>query len=161
MLRSVIAALAVLLAGLLLVGLTFSASARQRADFTFVNNAEPKTLDPTMMTGEPESRLAMALFEGLMRLDAMSLEPVPGAAESYDVSEDGRRYVFHIRKDARWSDGHPVTAQDFAYAWRRLQDPKQGSEYAYILHVVEGAEAFNTYAAQAKALSGEVAPRLR
>lgn len=161
MLRSVIAALALLLTGLLLVGLTFSASARKRADFTFVNNAEPKTLDPTTMTGEPEGRLAMALFEGLMRLDAKSLEPVPGAAESYDVSDDGRRYEFHIRKDARWSDGHAVTAQDFAYSWRRLQDPKQGSEYAYILHMVEGAEAFNTYAAQAKALSGEVQANLR
>ena len=114
MLRSAVAALLVLLAGLLLVGLTFSASARKRAEFSFVNNAEPKTLDPTTMTGEPEGRLAAALFEGLMRLDPKSLEPVPGAAESYDVSEDGRRYVFHIRKNARWSDGHPVTAHDFA-----------------------------------------------
>jgi oligopeptide transport system substrate-binding protein len=161
MLRSAVAALLVLLAGLLLVGLTFSASARKRAEFSFVNNAEPKTLDPTTMTGEPEGRLAAALFEGLMRLDPKSLEPVPGAAESYDVSEDGRRYVFHIRKNARWSDGHPVTAHDFAYAWRRLQDPKQGSEYAYILHMVEGAEAFNTYADQAKALEQEVPNKLR
>jgi oligopeptide transport system substrate-binding protein len=161
MLRSAVAALLVLLAGLLLVGLTFSASARKRAEFSFVNNAEPKTLDPTTMTGEPEGRLAEALFEGLMRLDPKSLEPVPGAAESYEVSEDGRRYVFHIRKNARWSDGHPVTAHDFAYAWRRLQDPKQGSEYAYILHMVEGAEAFNTYADQAKALEQEVPNRLR
>ncbi|MFZ5897216.1 MAG: peptide ABC transporter substrate-binding protein [Myxococcota bacterium] len=160
MLRSAVAALVVLLAGLLLVGLTFSASARKRADFSFVNNAEPKTLDPTLMTGEPESRLAMSLFEGLMRLDAKSLEPVPGAAESFEVSPDGRRYVFHMRKNARWSDGHAVTAHDFAYAWRRLEDPKQGSEYAYILHLLSGAEAFNTYAAQAKALEQEVPPRL-
>lgn len=161
MLRSAVAALLVLLAGLLLVGLTFSASARKRADFSFVNNAEPKTLDPTTMTGEPEGRLAGALFEGLMRLDPKSLEPAPGAAESYEISEDGRRYVFHIRKNARWSDGHPVTAHDFSYAWRRLQDPKQGSEYAYILHMLEGAEAFNTYAAQAKALEHELPARFR
>ncbi|MGC4094387.1 MAG: peptide ABC transporter substrate-binding protein [Polyangiaceae bacterium] len=161
MLRSALAAALVLLVGLLLVGLTFSASSRQRADFSFVNNTEPKTLDPTTMTGEPEGRIAQALFEGLMRLDPKSLTPVPGAAESYDVSDDGRRYVFHMRPNARWSDGRPVTAHDFAYAWRRIEDPKLGSEYAYILHVVSGAEEFNTFVAQGVALQGEVPKRLR
>ncbi len=160
MLRSAVAALLVLLAGLFLVGLTFSVSARGRAEFSFVNNAEPKTLDPTMMTGEPEGRVAEALFEGLTRLDAKTLEPAPGSAERWEISNEGKRYVFHLRENARWSDGHPLRAQDFSYAWRRLQDPKQGAEYAYILHMVVGAEAFNTYAAQADALLGPVTKAL-
>ena len=67
---------------------------------------EPKTLDPQLMTGEPEGRVAEAIFEGLTRLDARSLEPVPGVAESWDIAPDGKTYTFHLRGDARWSDGH-------------------------------------------------------
>jgi oligopeptide transport system substrate-binding protein len=121
-----------------------------------VNGTEPKTLDPTLMTGEPEGRIAQELFEGLTRLEARSLEPVPGAAESWDVTPDGKTYTFHMRPGARWSDGHPVTAQDFAYTWRRMQQPAVGSEYAYIMHMVRYAEAFNTHLAQAEALQGPV-----
>jgi oligopeptide transport system substrate-binding protein len=157
MLRSFLGIGALFALGLFLVGLTFSASTRGRADFRFVNGTEPKTLDPTSMTGEPEGRIAEGLFEGLTRLDARTLRPVPGVAESWDVSPDGRRYVFHLRENARWSDGHKVTAQDFSYSWRRLQDPDFGSEYAYILHMVRYAEAFNTYRGTAEALEGPIA----
>jgi oligopeptide transport system substrate-binding protein len=154
--RTLISALLALVAALLVVGLTLSRSTRGPADFRFVNGAEPKTLDPTLMTGEPEGRIAQELFEGLTRLEAKSLEPVPGVAERWDVAPDGKTYTFHLRKEARWSDGRPVTAQDFVYAWRRMQEPSVGAEYAYIMHVVRYAEAFNTHQDQAKALSGPV-----
>lgn len=141
--RTLVSALLLLCAALLVVGLTLSKSTAGRADFTFVNGAEPKTLDPHIMTGEPEGRIAEALFEGLAKLDAKTLEPVPGSAESWEITTDGKRYTFHIRANARWSDGHPLTAHDFVYAWRRLQDPKTGAEYAYIMHMVRYAEGVN------------------
>ena len=156
MLRSLISAVIVLVVSLAIVGLTLSKSTGRRADLRFVNGAEPKTLDPDVMTGEPEGRIAEAIFEGLTRLDARSLEPVPGVAESWDIAPDGKTYTFHLRSNARWSDGHPVTAQDFTYAWRRLQDPAFGAEYAYIMHVVRYAAALNTHQDQATALAGPI-----
>jgi len=154
--RNLISALLVLVAALLVVGLTLSKSTRGRADFRFLNGTEPKTLDPHLATGEPEHRLMEAIFEGLARLDARSLEPVPGVAESWDVTPDGKTYTFRLRQSARWSDGRPVTAHDFTYAWRRLQSPALGAEYSYIMHVVRFAEALNTHLAQATALEGPV-----
>ena len=156
MLRSLLSAFLVLAASLLVVGLTLSASTGRRADFRFVNGAEPKTLDPDLITGDTEGRIVESIFEGLTRRDAKSLEPVPGAAESWDITPDGKTYTFHLRANGRWSDGHPVTAQDFTYSWRRLQDPALGAEYAYIMHVVRYAEALNTHQAQAAALEGPI-----
>lgn len=144
------------LLALFAIGLTFRASFEGRAAFTFVNGTEPSSLDPGLMTGEPEGRIADAIFEGLTFRDPATLRPVPGVAERWTISEDGRRYVFHLREDARWSDGRPVTAHDFAYAWRRLQLPAHGGEYAYLLHGVRHAEALNQYEAQAAALQGPV-----
>ncbi|MEO8903995.1 MAG: peptide ABC transporter substrate-binding protein [Polyangiaceae bacterium] len=156
MLRSLLSAFLVLVASLLVVGLTLSKSTGRRADFRFVNSAEPKTLDPDLVTGEPEGRICESIFEGLTRRDARSLEPAPGAAESWEVTPDGKTYTFHLRANGRWSDGHPLTAQDFTYAWRRLQDPALGAEYAYIMHVVRYAEALNTHQDQAAALLGPI-----
>jgi oligopeptide transport system substrate-binding protein len=123
MLRSLLGILLVFVCGLLAVGVTFSASSQDRAEFAFINPVEPRSLDPTRINGEPEGRVLDALFEGLTFLDAKTLRPVPGMAESWEISPDGRRYVFKIRRNARWSDGHPVTAHDFCFAWRRLLDP--------------------------------------
>ncbi len=158
--RNLISAFLVLVAALLVVGLTLSRATRGRAAFSFVNGTEPKTLDPNVMTGEPEGRIAQELFEGLTRLEASSLEPAPGAAESWEITPDGKTYTFHMRPSARWSDGHRVTAHDFVYSWRRMQEPALGSEYAYIMHMIRYAEAFNTHAAQADALEGPIVKAL-
>lgn len=158
--RSLISAFLVLLAALLVVGLTLSRSTRGRPDLRLVNGAEPKTLDPHLATGDPEHRILAATFEGLARLDPKSLEPAPGVAESWDITPDGKTYTFHLRQNARWSDGRPVTARDFTYSWLRLQDPKLGAEYAYIMHLVRYAEAYNVYGAQAEALQGPVVKAL-
>jgi oligopeptide transport system substrate-binding protein len=138
-----------------LLALTFRASLPGRADFSFANGTEPKTLDPGRATGEPEGRIVDALFEGLTSRDPATLAPAPGVAESWQVSADGRTLVFRLREDARWSDGSPVTAHDFAFSWRRLLTPAHGAEYAYLLYGLRYAEALHLSRARAALLRGE------
>ncbi|MBW2268452.1 MAG: peptide ABC transporter substrate-binding protein [Deltaproteobacteria bacterium] len=130
-------------ATLAVAGLTFSTSSRDPAEFTFVNAAEPETLDPAHMTGHPEFRIAIEIFEGLTRRDARTLRPVPGVAHTWVNSDDGLRWTFQLRDDARWSNGKPVTAHDFVYSWLRLLDPKTGAKYAYLLGGLRGAADFD------------------
>ncbi len=84
--------------------------------------AEPETLDPAKSSGVPDSVVETDLFEGLVRLDPDE-NVLPGVAASWERAPDGVTYTFHLRPDARWSNGDPVTAQDFVYAWRRTVDP--------------------------------------
>src|SRR5690606_21960681 len=88
------------------------------------------------------------------------MRAAPGVAESWSLSQDQLRYVFTLRKDAKWNDGTPVTAHDFVYSWKRLLDPNLGADYAYLFHSIRHAEAFNTYARRAAALSETAAPAL-
>ncbi len=113
-----------------------------RADFVFLNGAEPETLDPSLITGQPEGRLASALFEGLTSFDDHG-QVVPGVAEKWDISPDGRVYTFHLRRNARWTNGDPVTARDFHDSWRRTLTPDTGSEYAYQLYYIHNGRPFN------------------
>jgi ABC-type oligopeptide transport system substrate-binding subunit/DNA-binding SARP family transcriptional activator len=103
---------------------------------------EPTTLDPTMSPDSHTSSLMMHLFSGLVALSP-ELTIVPDVARAWDVSADGRRYIFQLRDDVRWSDGAPVTAQDFAYAWKRALDPAIGSPSAGSLHNIAGGRAFH------------------
>jgi len=112
-----------------------------RAEFVFLNGAEPETLDPALITGQPEGRIANALFEGLMRFNEKG-EPVPGVAERWEISEDGRVYTFYLRKNARWSNGAPVTAHDFARSWERAMNPATGSAYVSQYFFIENAEEY-------------------
>ena len=86
------------------------------ADFTFVNETEVASVDPALITGQPEGRIVSSLFEGLTRLRPDNTKAEPGVAEKWDISDDGRTYTFHLRDNARWSNGDPVTAQDFLYS---------------------------------------------
>lgn len=113
-----------------------------QADFTFVNGTEIQSIDPAIVTGQPEGRIVMALFEGLTRWNEKDLHPEPGVAESWDISEDGLVYTFHLRADARWSDGSPVTADDFYFSFRRFLDPLSAGEYAYQLWYVKNAARY-------------------
>lgn len=115
--------------------------ASQRADLIFVNGAEPETLDPAIITGQPEGRVVNALFEGLTAFNAQG-KSGPGVAESWTVSDDKKTYVFKLRPDAKWSDGTPVTAQDFVKSWKRTLSPETGASYNYQLFFVKNAEAF-------------------
>jgi oligopeptide transport system substrate-binding protein len=114
------------------------------ADFTFVNETEPKSLDPHLVTGVPEHRIISAVFEGLTRLNPQTCAPEPAAAESWDISDDKRTYTFHLRKNARWSNGEPVTAHDFVYAYRRFLDPITAAEYAYQAWYIKNAKRYST-----------------
>lgn len=115
---------------------------RPRADLVFLNGAEPETLDPAEITGQPEGRVANALFEGLTAFDERA-EVIPGVAERWEISPDGRTYTFHLRTNAFWSNGDHVTSADFLQSWRRTLLPATASEYAYQLYYIRGAKAFN------------------
>ncbi len=107
------------------------------------NGAEPQDLDPQITTGVPEHAIAMALFEGLVSEDPHDLHPVPGVAESWEINLDGTVYTFHLRNNARWSNGDPVTALDFVKSYERILTPSLAAEYAYMFYPVKNAEAFN------------------
>ena len=115
-----------------------------RDQILYVNNgAEPEDIDPHITTGQQEAYIQWSLFEGLVAKDPITLEPVPGMAESWEVSDDLTHYTFHLRDDALWSNGDPLTAQDFVYSWNRSLAPGLASEYAYMLYVVKNAAAYN------------------
>ncbi|RMG02040.1 MAG: peptide ABC transporter substrate-binding protein [Planctomycetota bacterium] len=132
--------------GLVIAGLVwaFSFNSIERADFTFCNGAEIKTVDPAIVTGQPEGRVIWAIFEGLCSWHPKTLEPVPGVAERWKVSEDGLTYTFYLRDNALWTDGTPVVADDFYYSFRRMLHPETASEYAYELWYIDGAERYTT-----------------
>ena len=103
---------------------------------------EPETLDPRKSTGIPESTVEAQLFEGLTTLDAKN-SPVPAMAEKWEISPDGLKYKFHLRPGVKWSNGDPVTAYDFEYAWKTTLSPELGSKYSYQLFYVKNGEAYN------------------
>ena len=112
------------------------------ADLVIANGSEPESLDPAIVTAVPDMRITKALFEGLMRLDGGTARPVPGLAESWEVSADGRVYTFHLRTNLTWSTGEPITTADVLYSWRRALDPATAADYAGQLFYIRNAEAF-------------------
>jgi oligopeptide transport system substrate-binding protein len=113
--------------------------------------AEPETLDPRKSTSIPAGIVAAQLFEGLTALDAGS-RPVPAAAERWEISPDGLVYTFHLRKGAKWSNGEPVTAADFEFAWKSTLSPEFASSYAYQLFYLKNGRAYNEKKAAADAV---------
>lgn len=136
-------ALAALMAGSIFTGCGSDGGSAEsgkviRASF----GSEPETLDPGKATGVPEATYLGEMFEGLTVLDDKG-QPQPAAAEKWDVSEDGLTYTFHLREN-KWSNGDPVTAKDFEFAWKRTLSQELASEYAYMLYPIAGAEDYNT-----------------
>lgn len=113
----------------------------ERAELVFINGAEPESLDPALITGQPEGRIVNALFEGLARFDKDG-KPVPGVAKQWEISDDKRVYRFFLRRSARWSNGDPVTAHDFVRSWERALSPETGSDYASQLYPILNAKAY-------------------
>ena len=122
------------------------------------NTSEPQTLDPHLSTGTWEDRIQSDILVGLTQSDPAG-KPIPGMATSWDISPDGLVWTFHLR-DAKWSDGVPVTADDFVFSFRRLLDPKTASEYASVFFLVKGAQAVNAGKAPPETL-GVSAPDAR
>lgn len=100
-------------------------------------------LDPHLATQTIDYHVLSALFEGLVSEDPVDLHPVPGVAESWDIEQGGLVYVFHLRADAKWSNGEPVSAADFVASFRRALSPELGCENASQMHLIRGAAAFN------------------
>src|SRR5215207_8959444 len=107
------------------------------------NASEPQDLDPQTVTGVPEHKLVMAFFEGLVTEDPKDLHPVPGLAESWDISPDGLVYTFHLRPNVKWSNGDPILASELVESYQRMLSPNLASEYAYLIfNFVAGAKDF-------------------
>lgn len=126
------------LAGTTMLALTATGAFAETV-FNRGNSADPESLDPHKTSTVYEANILRDLFMGLMVQNAKA-EVIPGAAESYAVSADGKTYTFKLRAGATWSDGTPVTAQDFEFSWRRATDPATASEYAYMLSPVVNAD---------------------
>jgi oligopeptide transport system substrate-binding protein len=107
------------------------------------NGTEPQDLDPHVVTGVPEHKIITALFEGLVTYAADG-GIAPGVAQYWDISDDGLVYTFHLRDTAKWSNGEPITSEDFVRSFQRILTPSLGAEYAYKLFPLVGAEDFNT-----------------
>ena len=111
----------------------------------FVGNlAEPQELDPQLISAYTDQNIAGALFEGLCAIDERTSQPVPAAAEKWETSTDGLTYTFHLRRSAKWSNGDPLTAQDFVASWRRALAPAVAAENAYLLYPLKNAAALNS-----------------
>jgi oligopeptide transport system substrate-binding protein len=123
-------------------GLSVVPSAKAVAqEVTYNLGTEPAAIDPATITGIPEFSIVVQVFDGLTRLDNRNA-PQPAIAKSWTISKDRKTYIFTLR-DASWTNGTPVTAYDFEYAWKRALSPELASEYAYQLYYVYGGEAFN------------------
>lgn len=114
------------------------------------NGAEIKSLDPHYIDGQWEANVVGDMLVGLTT-DAADGTPMPGAATSWETSPDGKTWTFHMREHV-WSDGQPVTAEDFAFAWRRILEPARGAPYAYYLWLIKNAKAISEGKLPASAL---------
>jgi ABC-type oligopeptide transport system substrate-binding subunit len=104
------------------------------------NGPEPDSLDPALARSDSAATILRDVYEGLARLDH-DAKPIPAAAQAWSVSRDGLTWTYTLRSDERWSNGDPVTADDFVHSWRRLVDPSTGSQYAEVLAPVVNARA--------------------
>ncbi len=113
---------------------TLASAAAPAKTFHWGFTDEPPGIDPGISQGDVQSTIYAALFEGLVTSDAEG-NIVPGAAESWDVSEDKTEYTFHLREGLQWSDGAPLTAKDFEYAWLRVLTPETASTYSWFVEM--------------------------
>jgi oligopeptide transport system substrate-binding protein len=113
------------------------------ADLVFINGAEVGSIDPSQVSSQVDGRVVTSLFEGLMRYNAQG-RAEPGVSLTPSVSADGKTWTFPFRENARWSNGDPVTSQDFMLSWQRFLEPATAADYASIFYCIKNAEAFNT-----------------
>jgi oligopeptide transport system substrate-binding protein len=113
----------------------------------YVSGTEPQSLDPQYMTGQPESRISVALFDGLVEYEERTMGQRPSLAKSWEPNEDGTVWTFHLRDDAKWTDGKPLTAHDFVYSWRRAVSPEFAAPYASFMYIVKHGQPYNDLSA--------------
>jgi ABC-type oligopeptide transport system substrate-binding subunit len=95
--------------------------------FRYVTGDEPQSLDPPLSLGQPEARIYMALYDGLVEYNPKNLSPMPSLAERWDINNDSSEFTFHLRQTGRWSNGDPIDANDFVYTFRRAVSPQLAS----------------------------------
>lgn len=125
------------------------------------NGAEPGTLDPHLVDAYTDMRIIVALLEGLCALDERTSQAVPAAAERWESSPDGLTWTFHLRAGLQWSNGEPLTADDFLQSWHRALAPGLASPYAYFLFPIKNGEAYNAGKVTDPAVLGLAAPDAR
>lgn len=109
----------------------------------YISGSEPESLDPQVSTGQPEARIYLAIYEGLTEYDPRTGQPIPAIAERWEPNSDNSAFTFHLRRNARWSNGDPITARDFVYSLRRGLSPVLAARSAYLAYYVKGAQAYN------------------
>lgn len=121
-----------------------SRAAEAPKTLVFNNATEPEYLDPSQATGHPDGRIIGELFDGLTEYDPVDLSPVPSHALSWEQHPDGRGYTFHLRQDALWSDGTPVTSADYIWSWEHVLNPVYLARYAQQLYLLERGQPYNS-----------------
>ncbi len=136
---------------------TQSSGGNEAADQSITVNwgAEPPSLDPGLASDTTSANILLNIMDPLVRLDD-NLEPVPSLAESWDVSEDGKTVTFNLRDDGMWTNGDPVTAQDFEYSWKRTISPELAADYAYQFYGIVGAQEYNACKKNCAAIADKV-----
>jgi oligopeptide transport system substrate-binding protein len=109
----------------------------------YISGPEPESLDPQIATGQPEGRIHMALFDGLTEYDPRTAAPIPSLAGRWEIGRNNTEFTFHLRTDARWSNGRPITAHDFVYTLRRGLSPELAARAADLAYDLLYAEAYN------------------
>jgi oligopeptide transport system substrate-binding protein len=135
-----------------IAGCTTSASSRYWGQVSppkanilrYVSGGEIESLDPPITNSQPDARILVALFDGLVEYHPKTMEPIPSIAESWEISPDGTEYLFHLRHNAKFSSGDPITANDFVYSFRRGFDPGLASRNAYLGYYIKYSEAYNS-----------------
>ncbi|MDT4896836.1 MAG: oligopeptide transport system substrate-binding protein [Acidobacteriota bacterium] len=146
-------ALALILLSLLAIGCSVTASndvyfgrivPPQGQVMRYVTGSESETLDPQVGTSQPDARIYAALYEGLVEYDPKNTLPIPAIAESWEINSDSSELVFHLRNNARWSNGEPITAKDFVYSFQRGLSPRLASRNAYLAYYIKYSQGYNT-----------------
>jgi oligopeptide transport system substrate-binding protein len=109
----------------------------------YVSGDEPESLDPAISNGQPEARIYMALYDGLVEYHPKTMEPEPGLAECWEGNNDSSEFRFYLRRNGRWSNGDPINAHDFVYSFRRALAKETASRNAYLAYYIKYAQAFN------------------
>ena len=148
--------------GSLISGCTSSASSRyfgktsppKENVMRYVSGGEIESLDPPITNSQPDARILIALFDGLVEYHPKTMEPIPAIAESWEISPDGTEYLFHLRNNAKFSNGDPITAKDFVYSFRRGFSPELASRNASLGYYLKYSEAYNSNRSFVKSLDG-------
>ncbi len=115
---------------------------RPSAEFTYITGTAHNQFDPQKVSWLHDARLLQAMFQPLVEMDYNKMKARPGVAKRWEVSDDKTVYTFHLRDNAKWSNGDPVTAHDFVYGWRRAMLPDTGADYTKLMFHIKGAKAF-------------------